>query len=243
MRWVNCRCKGPNVFVGYWNMPDKTAADFTADGFFITGDQAVIDADGYVSIVGRSRDMVISGGLNVYPKEIELLIDALPGVKESAVIGLPDARFWRELWPLWSCRNRGAAVPGESFGTALGTGRRLQGTKAVFFAAGATPKYHGQGPKEALREEYRNADRSCQDIPEAPRTFRRKSHNGVCWPFEHRKWTPFPTIQEGDPPPAAGLRGRKSIILLEEAVDKVRWPSGQYAAFRRGSRVAKGIRL
>jgi malonyl-CoA/methylmalonyl-CoA synthetase len=85
--------KGANVFGGYWNLPDKTAEDFTSDGFFNTGDQARIDSDGYVSIVGRSKDMVISGGLNVYPKEIELLIDALPEVKESAVIGLPDADF------------------------------------------------------------------------------------------------------------------------------------------------------
>ena len=85
--------KGPNVFVGYWNMPDKTAEDFTADGFFRTGDQAQVDAEGYVAIVGRAKDMVISGGLNVYPKEVELVLDALPGVAESAVIGLPDADF------------------------------------------------------------------------------------------------------------------------------------------------------
>jgi len=85
--------RGPNVFCGYWRLPEQTAADFTADGFFNTGDKGVIDADGYVSIAGRSRDVVISGGLNVYPREIELLIDALPGVLESAVIGLPDADY------------------------------------------------------------------------------------------------------------------------------------------------------
>jgi len=85
--------RGANVFSGYWKLSAQTAQDFTPDGFFNTGDQALVDEDGYVSIVGRSRDMVISGGLNVYPKEIELLIDELPGVKESAVIGLPDADF------------------------------------------------------------------------------------------------------------------------------------------------------
>ncbi len=85
--------KGPNVFKGYWKMPEKTAEDFTADGFFDTGDQGRIDADGYVSIVGRAKDLVITGGLNVYPKEIELLIDDLPGVKESAVIGAPHPDF------------------------------------------------------------------------------------------------------------------------------------------------------
>jgi len=85
--------KGPNVFAGYWRLPEKTAEDFTADGFFNTGDKATIDADGYVSIVGRAKDMVITGGLNVYPKEIELVIDDMTGVKESAVIGVPDGDF------------------------------------------------------------------------------------------------------------------------------------------------------
>ncbi len=89
----NLQLKGPNVFSGYWKMPDKTTQDFTADGFFNTGDKAVIDADGYISIIGRTKDMIISGGLNIYPKEIELVIDAMPGVYESAVIGVPDADF------------------------------------------------------------------------------------------------------------------------------------------------------
>jgi malonyl-CoA/methylmalonyl-CoA synthetase len=85
--------RGANVFTGYWNLPQKTAEDFTADGFFVTGDKGRIDRDGYVSIVGRAKDMVITGGLNVYPKEIELLIDDLEGVLESAVIGVPDPDF------------------------------------------------------------------------------------------------------------------------------------------------------
>jgi len=85
--------KGPNVFRGYWQMPDKTAQEFTADGYFKTGDEAVIDHDGYITIVGRAKDMVISGGLNVYPREIEALLDTLPGVAESAVIGAPHPDF------------------------------------------------------------------------------------------------------------------------------------------------------
>jgi len=89
----NLQVRGPNVFVGYWKMPDKTAEDFTDDGFFNTGDKGVIDADGYVAIVGRAKDMVITGGLNVYPKEIELFIDDLEGVKESAVVGIPHPDF------------------------------------------------------------------------------------------------------------------------------------------------------
>jgi malonyl-CoA/methylmalonyl-CoA synthetase len=85
--------RGPNVFPGYWRLPEKTAEDFTDDGFFDTGDQAVIDSDGYVSIVGRAKDMIISGGLNIYPKEIEILLDDMSGVVESAVIGLPHPDF------------------------------------------------------------------------------------------------------------------------------------------------------
>jgi malonyl-CoA/methylmalonyl-CoA synthetase len=89
----NLQVRGPNVFQGYWRLPEKTAEDFTADGFFNTGDKGMIDAEGYVVIVGRAKDMVISGGLNVYPKEIEQVIDALPGVVESAVIGVPHSDF------------------------------------------------------------------------------------------------------------------------------------------------------
>ncbi len=83
--------KGPNVFAGYWQLPQKTAEEHTADGYFKTGDLGVMAEDGYVAIVGRSKDLVISGGLNVYPKEVEELIDGMPGVVESAVIGLPHA--------------------------------------------------------------------------------------------------------------------------------------------------------
>jgi malonyl-CoA/methylmalonyl-CoA synthetase len=85
--------KGANVFKGYWNMPEKTAQEFTADGFFKTGDVGRVDGHGYVTIVGRSKDLIISGGYNVYPAEIEGYINALPGVAESAVVGVPDADF------------------------------------------------------------------------------------------------------------------------------------------------------
>lgn len=80
---------GPNVFKGYWRMPEKTKAEFRADGFFITGDLGLIDLDGYLHIVGRGKDVIIAGGYNIYPKEVELEIDAMPGVVESAVIGVP----------------------------------------------------------------------------------------------------------------------------------------------------------
>lgn len=82
--------KGPNVFQGYWQMPEKTRQEFTHDGYFITGDLGTVSQDGYISIVGRAKDLVISGGYNVYPKEIESVIDKIPGVRESAVIGIAN---------------------------------------------------------------------------------------------------------------------------------------------------------
>ncbi len=85
--------KGPGVFKGYWRKPDKTEEDFTSDGFFKTGDLALTNDAGMVSIVGRAKDMMISGGFNVYPKEIEAIIDGLPGIEESAVVGMPHPDF------------------------------------------------------------------------------------------------------------------------------------------------------
>jgi malonyl-CoA/methylmalonyl-CoA synthetase len=81
--------RGPNVFRGYWRMPDKTAEEMREDGFFVTGDLGFTDAEGYVTIVGRQKDLIISGGYNIYPKEVELVLDAQPGVLESAVVGVP----------------------------------------------------------------------------------------------------------------------------------------------------------
>jgi len=85
--------RGPNVFKGYWGMPDRTAQEFTADGYFRTGDQGLFADDGYLNILGRNKDMIITGGLNVYPKEVELALDELDGIIESAVIGVPHADF------------------------------------------------------------------------------------------------------------------------------------------------------
>lgn len=85
--------KGPNLFSGYWRNPEKTAEDHTADGYFISGDVATQDEAGYIRIVGRSKDLIISGGYNIYPKEIELAIDAIDGVLESAVIGVAHPDF------------------------------------------------------------------------------------------------------------------------------------------------------
>lgn len=100
--------RGPNVFEGYWQMPEKTAAELRADGFFITGDLGRIDADGYVHIVGRNKDLIISGGYNIYPKEIELVLDEQPGVLESAVVGVPHPDFGETVLGLI------VAQPGET---------------------------------------------------------------------------------------------------------------------------------
>ncbi len=101
--------KGPNVFSGYWRMPEKTASEFRADGFFITGDLGKVDERGYVHIVGRAKDLIISGGFNVYPKEVESEIDALPGVIESAVFGLAHPDFGEGVTAV-VVKEKGAAV-------------------------------------------------------------------------------------------------------------------------------------
>ena len=89
--------KGDNVFSGYWKMKKQTNNSFTKDGFFVTGDLGKFSSDGYLSIIGRDKDLIISGGLNVYPKEVELLLDQNPNVKETAVIGVPHRDFGKRL--------------------------------------------------------------------------------------------------------------------------------------------------
>ena len=146
--------RGANVFGGYWNLPEKTAQDFTPDGFFNTGDQALIDEAGYVSIVGRSRDMVISGGLNIYPREIELLIDELPEVKESAVIGLPDADFG-ELLVAVVVLAGGARLSGKQIQAAVrGRAANFKVPKKVFIVGEIPRNSMGKIQKDVLREHY-----------------------------------------------------------------------------------------
>ncbi len=110
--------KGPNLFAGYWRNPEKTAEDHTADGFFITGDIATEDSAGVIRIVGRAKDLIISGGYNVYPKEIELAIDALDGVAESAVIGVPHPDFGEAVLAVIA-RAPGALLDPQTIGAAL----------------------------------------------------------------------------------------------------------------------------
>ena len=147
--------RGPNVFTGYWRMPEKTAEEFTADGFFRSGDLGRIGEDGYVSIVGRGKDLVISGGFNVYPKEVELLIDKLDGVTESAVIGLPHPDFGEQVTAV-VVREPGADVPaGQAVIEALK--QELAGYKVpkqVFFAEELPRNSMGKVQKSVLREQF-----------------------------------------------------------------------------------------
>jgi malonyl-CoA/methylmalonyl-CoA synthetase len=99
--------RGPNVFQGYWQMPEKTREELREDGWFLTGDLATRDADGYVTIVGRAKDLIITGGYNVYPKEVEEILDEVPGVLESAVIGLPHPDFGEAVFAVLA-RAKGA---------------------------------------------------------------------------------------------------------------------------------------
>ena len=140
--------KGPNVFKGYWRMPEKTKAEFRDDGFFITGDLGKIDDRGYVHILGRGKDLVISGGFNVYPKEIESEIDAMPGVVEAAVIGVPHADFGEGVTAV-VVRNPGADHR-RSRGAqrARRPARQVQDAEAGDLRRRIAAQRHGQGAEE-----------------------------------------------------------------------------------------------
>ena len=146
--------RGPNVFAGYWNDARKSAEAFTPDGFFISGDLGSIDAAGYVHIVGRAKDVVISGGYNVYPKEVEAELDALPGVVESAVIGLPHPDLGEGVTAVVSCASHTALVEAE---VVRALQRRLAGYKVprrVLFVAELPRNAMGKVQKAVLRESY-----------------------------------------------------------------------------------------
>jgi len=146
--------KGPNVFKGYWRMPEKTKAEFRDDGFFITGDLGKIDDKGYVHILGRGKDLVISGGFNVYPKEIESEIDAMPDVIESAVIGVPHADFGEGVTAVVVC-NKGAAVSEASVLNALdGRLAKFKMPKRVFVVDELPRNAMGKVQKNILRDTY-----------------------------------------------------------------------------------------
>jgi len=145
--------RGPNVFKGYWRMPEKTAEEFREDGYFITGDLSTMDADGWVTIVGRDKDLIITGGLNVYPKEVETLIDEIDGVAESAVIGIPHPYFGEAVVAVVVRSGEGA-----SFARILGALKdrlaRFKQPTRVFFVDALPRNTMGKVQKAALRETY-----------------------------------------------------------------------------------------
>ena len=147
--------RGPNVFQGYWRMPEKTAEDFSPDGWFRTGDVGTLDADGYVSIVGRSKDLIISGGYNVYPAEIEGFLNDLPGVAESAVVGVPHADFG-EAVIAFVVAKPGMPVEGAALISALkGRIAGFKVPKQVFVVDELPRNAMGKVQKKQLREAQR----------------------------------------------------------------------------------------
>ncbi len=147
--------RGPNVFKGYWRMPEKTKEEFTADGWFKTGDVGKIDAEGYVTIVGRSKDLIISGGYNVYPAEIEGYVNDMPGVAESAVIGVPHPDFGEAVVAVVVAKP-GAALEGGAIGAALKQQiANFKVPKQVYVVAELPRNTMGKVQKNLLREQHK----------------------------------------------------------------------------------------
>lgn len=147
--------RGPGVIRGYWRLPDRTATDFRGDGFFITGDLATMDASGRIAIVGRARDLIISGGFNVYPREIELAIDALPGVDESAVIGVPHPDFGEAVVAVVVPAARAVLDEAQLVGALRDRLARFKQPKRVFVVEALPRNAMAKVQKAALREQYR----------------------------------------------------------------------------------------
>jgi malonyl-CoA/methylmalonyl-CoA synthetase len=148
--------RGPNVFRGYWRMPEKTKAEFRPDGFFITGDLGKIDERGYVHIVGRGKDLVISGGYNIYPKEVESEIDAIPGVVESAVIGVPHPDFGEGVVAVVVTSPEATLAEADILRALGGRLAKFKQPKRVFFVDALPRNTMGKVQKNVLRETYRD---------------------------------------------------------------------------------------
>jgi malonyl-CoA/methylmalonyl-CoA synthetase len=150
--------RGPNVFAGYWRMPEKTREEFTADGFFKTGDMGEWVADdpgrGYLRLVGRAKDLIITGGLNVYPKEIEERIDAMQGVVETAIIGVPDPDFGECVTAVVVARAGHALTERAIIAALKGEIASFKVPKRVHFVANLPRNAMGKVQKNVLRQEF-----------------------------------------------------------------------------------------
>lgn len=142
--------RGPSVFSAYWRMPEKAAEEFTTDGFFITGDVGRVDPDGRVWISGRAKDLIISGGYNVYPKEVELVLDELSGVDESAVIGVPHPDFGEGVVAICTGQGEEAAI----IAAARQQLAAYKAPKRVLFVADLPRNAMGKVQKNLLRQTY-----------------------------------------------------------------------------------------
>jgi malonyl-CoA/methylmalonyl-CoA synthetase len=147
--------KGANVFKGYWRMPEKTAEEFTADGYFKTGDVGKFSVNGYLSIVGRSKDLIISGGFNVYPKEIESIIDEIDGVVESAVIGVPHPDFGEAVTAVVVAKPNAALKEAEVIGMLKAKIANFKVPKRIHFVSDLPRNAMGKVQKNVLREQFK----------------------------------------------------------------------------------------
>lgn len=146
--------RGPNVFKGYWKMPEKTKEELLESGFLITGDLGMIDDQGYVSIIGRSKDLIITGGYNVYPKELELMIDDIEGVTESAIIGLPHPDFGEGVCAV-IVRNSDESLTENTIMDAIKNDlAKYKQPKKIYFVKELPRNAMGKVQKKSLREEY-----------------------------------------------------------------------------------------
>ena len=145
---------GPNVFKGYWNMPEKTASEFRPDGWFITGDLARIDPQGYVQIVGRAKDLIITGGFNVYPKEVESQLDALPGVAESAVFGVPHPDFGEAVAAVVVSDGTAPCIEAQMLAALAATLARFKFPKRILVVESLPRNAMGKVQKNVLRDTY-----------------------------------------------------------------------------------------
>jgi malonyl-CoA/methylmalonyl-CoA synthetase len=148
--------KGPNVLPGYWRLPEKNAEEFTADGYFKTGDMGMFSEDGYLAIVGRSKDLVISGGYNVYPKEIELLLDSFEGVEESAVIGLPHPDFGEAVAAVVVAKPGARLEESAVIATLKGSLANFKVPKRIFVVKELPRNAMGKVQKNVLRDTYKS---------------------------------------------------------------------------------------
>jgi malonyl-CoA/methylmalonyl-CoA synthetase len=146
--------QGPNVFQGYWQMPEKTAEEFTADGWFRTGDVGQLAADGFLTIVGRSKDLVITGGYNVYPAEIESLLNELPGVAESAVVGVPHPDFGEAVVAVVVARPGATPEPAALVAALKGRIAGFKVPKQLFVVAELPRNAMGKVQKNLLRQQH-----------------------------------------------------------------------------------------